>query len=328
MDGLKDDEAVRLCYSTEDRQAVNREILLQRSENDPRFRGALTTGEFGIQEPLVYYLRAGDARTDDYRVLLKEAPSISLQSVEYRYPQYTGWADEKVTGQGDLKALEGTQVRLKALANQPIRSVYLELFTPDDLVPSDAAPTPSQVVPIKSEGPRPGERSTSLLQADRRSPQFAAYRIRFLNQQGQRNAEPAQYGIQVTPDLPPLVEIVSPRRRDLELPEDGSLPIEVRALDPDFALRRMTLQAVKGNTQVVQQVLLDELRQGQVRAAVRIRAASAGSVRRRRGALLGHGRGQPDRYRLAQSRSESAAHRGLPHPDRGRRDHSGRRPEG
>lgn len=264
VDGLQDDEPVLLYYSTDDGQAVDRQLTLQAAAGDPRFRVRLTTGEYGIQAPLSYHLQAGDARTDDFRVLLKEAPHIVLQSVEYRYPRYTGWPNDKVTGQGDLKALEGTQVTLAAVANQPIRSVHLELFTPDDLAADATAERPGQAYPLKFDGQRAWGQFTLALQADRRTPQYAAYRIRFTNREGQRNSDPARYRIEVTPDLAPLVEIVAPRRREVDLPADGSLPIEVRALDPDFLLQRLTLQAAVGDREMLNRSLIDEPQQGQV----------------------------------------------------------------
>ncbi len=133
VDGLDEDESVILRYSTEDGQAIDRELSLQQSEDSPRYRVALTTGDWGIQESLTYHLQAGDSRTEDYRVLLKDAPTITLKTIEYDYPDYTQWPKEVITGRGDLKALEGTRVRLEAVANQPIRTAYLELFQADDL---------------------------------------------------------------------------------------------------------------------------------------------------------------------------------------------------
>ena len=251
------------AYSTEDGQAIDREIPLQQStDGDPRFRAVLATGDFGIQEPLTYSLHAGDSRTEDYRVLLKDAPSITLQSTLYQYPRYTQWADEKVTGQGDLKGLEGTQVRLEALANQPIRSASLELFLPEDLAANSENPKPSKAVSMKFDQQRAWGQLLLALQPDRRTPQYVAYQIRFLNQEGQRNLEPARFRIDVTPDLPPLVEIVAPRRRDLELAENDRLTIEIRALDPDFAIRRLRLQATVGNEPLLAETLLDQIHQG------------------------------------------------------------------
>jgi hypothetical protein len=262
VDGLDQDESVVLRYSTTDGQAIDREILLQQQDGDPRYRAVLATGDFGIQEPLTYHLSAGDSRTEDYRVLLKDAPSITLQSIVYRYPRYTQWADEKVTGQGDLKALEGTQVRLEALANQPIRSAYLELFLPEDLAVDSKDPKPSKAVAMKFDQQRAWGQLLLALLPDRRTPQYVAYQIRFLNEEGQRNLEPARFQIEVTPDLSPLVDVVAPQRRDVELAENDRLMIEIRALDPDFALRRLSLQASVGSAPLIRELLLDQLHQG------------------------------------------------------------------
>ena len=45
-------------------------------------------------------------------------------------------------------------------------------------------------------------------------------------------------------DLPPEVQLVDQPQEEIQVAENGKLPIKVRAEDPDFALRRVTLRAV------------------------------------------------------------------------------------
>ena len=257
--GLRDDERVELVYSTADGQMVEQTVGMSAADGSSQFACELSTGSTGIQQDLTYHLQAGDARTEPYRVMVKDAPSIHIQRVTYQYPSYTGLADQTVEEQGDLSALEGTRVKIEAIANQPIRSAYVELFDPSSEDPNE----PVKSVPMIHEGESARGQITLALRTDRKTPMFSAFQLRFKNTEGQRNHQPARYQIEVTPDLPPLVEILSPRRREIELSANRPLFVEVRALDPDFALRRVRLHAVSGGLELLKHPMLDNEHQGQ-----------------------------------------------------------------
>ncbi|MDG2384608.1 MAG: hypothetical protein P8N76_23265, partial [Pirellulaceae bacterium] len=257
VDGLREGERVELIYSTNNGQIVDQTIAMLTDEAVHRYRCDLTTGSKGIQHDLVYQIRAGDAESEPYRVTLKDAPSIVVQQITYRFPNYTQRPEEVVEQQGDLVALEGTRVEIQALANQPIRAAYLELFE------NSGDERPVKSVPMSHQGELARGQITLTLRADRETPSFAAYQLRFSNHDNARNEEPARYQIQVTADLSPLVEILNPRRREIELAENRKMMIEVRALDPDFALTAVRLHAAAGGLELLKQPLLDAPHQGQ-----------------------------------------------------------------
>ena len=58
---------------------------------------------------------------------MQTAPAIVVDSVTYRYPPYTGLADRTVERQGDLRAIEGTEVTLHATANTEIKPGSAEI---------------------------------------------------------------------------------------------------------------------------------------------------------------------------------------------------------
>ncbi len=257
--GLRDSERVELVYSTADGQMVDQTVGMSAAEGSSQFACQVSTGSMGIEQDLTYHLRAGDAVTESFRVTVKDAPAIHVQNVTYQYPTYTGLSDQTVAGQGDLSALEGTRVKIEALANQPIRSAYIELFDPT----SDDPDKPVKSVPMIHEGEIARGQITLALGADRTTPMYSAFQLRFANAEGQRNRQPARYQIEVMPDLPPLVEILSPRRREIELPANRRAMVQVRALDPDFALRRVRLHAVSGGLELLKHPMLDKEHRGQ-----------------------------------------------------------------
>ena len=91
------------------------------------FECDLPEGKGGIQQDVEYRVVAGDATSSDFHLTVQAAPTIVIESVDYSYPTYTGMVTQTVDHQGDLKAIEGTQVTLHALANQPIKSAVVDL---------------------------------------------------------------------------------------------------------------------------------------------------------------------------------------------------------
>ncbi len=71
---------------------------------------------------------------------------------------------------------------------------------------------------------------------------YDSYQLLLTDTDGRTSRRPVRYHVEVTPDLPPDVEIVSPKEEDAGVAKDGSLDVRVRAEDPDFALRRVILQ--------------------------------------------------------------------------------------
>ena len=254
--GLRDDEAVELLFSTTDGRIVDRTINMMRSESGRRFQSELTTGSSGIQDDLIYSIRAGDAQTELYRVTVKDAPSIDVKRLTLTYPSYTKRPEEQFEQQGDIAALEGTRVRIEALANQPIRGASIELFDGESAEPVKS-------LPMRHTGDVAHGFLNLKFNPDGKTPTYVGYQLRFTNDAGHRNPEPVRYQIDVIRDLPPLVEILNPRRREIELPVNQRLMIEVRALDPDFALNDVRLHGAAGGLELLKHSFLTKPHEGQ-----------------------------------------------------------------
>ena len=248
--GLRADDRVRLVYSTTDGQAIDREVALTALPGGLLFEGRLPPdgqgpGPSGLQQDLTYRIVAGDAETKPYRLTVAPAPTIVVDKLQYDFKRYTRRARQEITGQGDLHALEGTKVTIFAQANQPIKMATLEFDPPED---GSKAP---EVLPLKVEGDRASVTFTLQLQPDRAGPWRTSYQLRFTNEHDERNAAPIVHRIQVTPDLGPEIQWLAPNKARVDVPEDGSQKLELRAIDPDFGLQTIKLIGEVGDKQPV-----------------------------------------------------------------------------
>lgn len=249
--GLAADEPVTLYYSSEDGRVVDRPITMEVPPAGYRFQAVLPESPAGVHDDLRYRIEAGDAISRTHRVTVIAAPTISVRRVEYEYPQYTGLS-RRVSKEGDLSALEGTKVTIYAESNQPIKSATLDF---------DADGDPD--LTMKHEGLQARVSFTLALADDGASPRHRSYALRYVNEDGRATKQPVEHRIEVIPDLDPEVELLAPKQREVEVPLDGMIVIETRAIDPDFQLSAVELRgAVEGREAFAHQ-LLDEPRTGQ-----------------------------------------------------------------
>lgn len=265
-EGLYADEPVNLIYSSLDGRISQQSVPMQADAARLRFDGGLPPGEEGIQQDLVYRIEAGDAQTPSYRLTVLPAPTLLVQQVEYEYPDYTQLPKRIVQRQGDVRGVEGTRVTVRAQASQPIRWAALVFAAApassqgkaaDSASPPETAAAPDSVT-MTFDGQQ--AQASLVLQWDAAAgrAKYPAYQLRFETQDGHRNLHAPLYRIDVTRDLSPEIEILTPDRDRIELPADRPQQIEVRAIDPDYALRTIDLRAVAGGAELLSANLLDD----------------------------------------------------------------------
>jgi len=274
--GADDEEdAVRLVYSTMDGQTVARPITMRLSATGLTYEAELPESPSGVQQDLFYRIEAGDAVSPEYRVTVSPAPVILVERVEYEFPAYMGRPPETVEREGDVRGLEGTRVTIRAWANQPIRSAFIE-FDPavsegPATVPGDAAdPTATtssagavrqkrtRRQPLTVDGNSASMSFYLELQEDRRTPVASSYQLGFVTPEGDASENPVLHSIQVFPDLTPEIEILTPTLERIEVREDQRQRIEVRALDPDFGISKIELRGVAGERVVFDDALFEQ----------------------------------------------------------------------
>ncbi len=263
---------VVLVYSTEDGQRVNATIPLSPSESKNKFTGTLTTSESGIQQNLTYWVVAGDGRSPTYSVAVRPSPTITVSSIDLRPPAYTELPAQRLLGQADIDAVEGTAVHLEALANMPIASAALELLKaklppipPTIVDPAKptlnspiVTPTPTEFDLVERLSMAANDRTASaefklLRSGDEQK--FTHYRLKFATSDGQRNRHEQVYSVRIQPDIAPEIEVLEPTENKLQVPVNGKLSIKARALDPDFKISAIRLVAMQKGKVILEQNL-------------------------------------------------------------------------
>ena len=235
ISGLEDNEPVLLIYSTADGQSVDQTIPMKLPDKGFRYECKLPPDKLGLQQDYLYRLTAGDAQTRPFKIEVRIAPAMAVDRVDYHYPPYTGIADQKIERQGDLRALEGTEVTLHATANTDIKRNSAEL---------ELGGAARRAVKMTVDGrAATGQFFLRMKADDPAKPQHDAYQIRFADSRGQENLRPIRHRIEVVRDLPPDVQVIEPQKDEVHVAEDGEAVIRLRAEDPDFALQRVTLKA-------------------------------------------------------------------------------------
>ncbi len=251
--GLASDDRVRLFYRTEDHQIVNQPVSMKFQKTEQAYQCLLPEGDHGIQQDLRYYIEAGDARSPEYRLSVQRTPTIVVQRVEYEYPKYTRREPRVVTGEGEIYAIEGTRVTVHGQANFPISSAHIEF---DPAGPSNATKS------MQAKGQDAFYSFTLKWLEDRNGPQHNSYCLSFKTVDGRDSLMSVEHKISVTRDMPPDIEILTPNKKEIDLPANGSQLIEIRAIDPDFGLTRVALQATAGGKSLLDTNLMTDA-QGQ-----------------------------------------------------------------
>ncbi len=254
--GVRDGDKINVLYSTADGQTIDQLIPMKLSAGN-RYEcnlppePASPSAASGLLQNVTYRIVAGDAETFPYRLNVVAAPTIIVDRLEYQFPAYTRKAAESVRQQGDIKAIEGTKITIHTIANQPIKSAFIEL---DPATSGGAAET----VPLIADGQNARGTITLQLRPDRQTPWRTTYQVRFLNERGQRSQQPILHRIEVLRDLAPEVQILKPESPRVSVPEDGEQTIEVRAVDPDFGLAKLSIEGTVAGKEPLSIDLLED----------------------------------------------------------------------
>ena len=250
---LRPEEPVSLVWSSADERIQRQRISMRGGPGGLDYQAELPPDPEGLQQDLSYWIEAGDARSDTYRLQVLPAPTMLVEEVQYEYPAYTRRPPRVVSRQADVQAVEGTRVTVRARANQPIRWARL-VFEPDPAADSPATLPPS--VPLEVDQQQARGSFILSLDSQNRAP-YAGYRLRFETPDGHTNSRAPLHRIAVTRDLSPEVEILTPEQPRIELPVDRAQQIEVRALDPDYGLRSLVLQAARDGADLFSETLFE-----------------------------------------------------------------------
>lgn len=259
--GLGAEEAVEIVYSTDDRQHVDQSIPMILDEERGLYSAPLRTSTLGIEHALVYHVRAGDAHSRQFSVVLRQSPTASIELVTVVPPPYTGLPIREQT-QGDVEGVEGTLIEIQGKSNFPLKTAVLELLRSNDgsTDRSDPDRKASKRIKLNVQSDQFTGRFHLELAEDRITPLYSDFRIALLTEEQETNPNPSHYRISVFPDMAPEIEWLRPNEDTVELPINGRLQIETRAIDRDFSIQRVELHVDHKGSTLVGEELLDSSR--------------------------------------------------------------------
>ncbi len=208
-----------------------------------------------VAQSTQYRVVGGDADVGPFEIVARDVPVASIEAVEITPPRYTGSPPRTSTG-GAILAEENSRVTVVSDLNRPMVRARLEFNPRPDVVnPNPAVAAPNNQVAAAPRGLAAAGGVDMQLAEDGLSasatfplrlprPQnglvaIDSYRVRIWDADGNDNPDPIIYPIRITPDLPPEVQIRTPREPAREVPLNGQLLFEISAVDPDFGLRRV-----------------------------------------------------------------------------------------
>ena len=168
-----------------------------------------------VKSNAVYFIRAGDAESQPYRVVAQRGPRLERFTLTYHFPDYTALPPKIITAEtADIAALRGTRVTVVATASQPLSGAWLEA--------NGSPPKPARIA---------GGRD---VMADIVVDHDAEFKLRITDTAGFKNADAVSYRIKALPDEPPKVTLLDPDQ-DVEVGRPESFSLKFAATD-DFGV--------------------------------------------------------------------------------------------
>ncbi|MCA1685699.1 MAG: DUF4175 domain-containing protein, partial [Planctomycetia bacterium] len=165
-----------------------------------------------VRQSLDYYLTGGDAESLKYHLKVLPAPMVTAVSVDYEFPAYTGVPPRKDVEGGEIEAIEGTRVTVKARTNEPAVSAYFDFI-------SKGQQNKNPRMEVSETDPR-------LLVGTFEVQDSGTYTIKFKTTGGQVNPDPVVYDIKAIPDKPPTeVAFLRPDKPEITVPSNVQVPM-------------------------------------------------------------------------------------------------------
>jgi hypothetical protein len=233
------------------------------------FTAVLPDAARGLDHAVEITLEAGDARTAPIRVAVVDSPTLLVREIRYAFPAYTRRAAETVAWQGDIRAVEGTEVTIVAESNRPLEDAWID-FDGDGTRDLRFAKSAADLARVM--------KSFHLhLDADGVKPEHASYRLVFQPRSAADAGREAvitdamEHRIEVLADVSPEVAIEEPRESPLRVPPAAPVTVRVQAHDPDFALARVTIETrLQGGAAGQEVVVLDAEQSGMFRGTAQL----------------------------------------------------------
>ena len=235
-----EDAAVEILFSGEVPRTA--EILRRDSESAdwqateiaPSAGAAADTVRYsftGVVRPFSFSVRGGDGVAGPYDVEVVDPPEVRQLTIRYRYPPHCGWPERVESGNGDVSAPAGTEVRIRIDASKPLSGAALVI---DDTLRL-AAEVEDRDARVSFPLPVDAGSSVAATSATNRR----LYYVDMRDRKGVANRDPIRYALEVLPDQKPRVAVVEPGE-DIDLPESKVVGLGIEGSD-DFGIAALEL---------------------------------------------------------------------------------------
>ena len=221
-------DKARLIYkkgdSAADTESQHQEIDMMQIEGEKHRFGYEI---FNINENMEYYVTANGIESERYTVEVFDMPKVTAVEVTYTYPEYTQLNPITQQGEGNIRAVAGSQAEVRITTNKAIESATLtvEAQDPTPMLISDGR-TLTTILDVLTDG---------------------KYTVKLLCVDGFNNQTPIEYTITAIPDEPPEVAIKEPGR-DIKATKLEEVKVLAEAVD-DYGVENMTLMYSVGSSE-------------------------------------------------------------------------------
>ena len=181
--------------------------------------GAYLFRLFDIEQPVEYYVESNGVRSDMFRVEVADLPFVQRVDLEYRFPAYTGLSPQVIEETGDIAAIKGTRVLVKATPTMAVSGGRIAI---------------EGLEPIAMTLAEDGSLSGTIEVA---APGY--YKIELAGADGVYRPASVDYIIDVLQDQPPTIRFTQPGR-DTRVTSVDEVFTEIRAED-DYGIRSAEL---------------------------------------------------------------------------------------
>jgi hypothetical protein len=204
-----------------------------------------------VQRNFRFQVKANDTLSPEYRVEVLPPPTlVALDSkpspqLELRFPSYTGLPSPETLspGNGNIDAVVGTSVRLRARVDRPLKRAWIE-FQPDQptVVLSDLLTLFAGNKPWWEPLPAVLEDDRATFSLEFTPTVNGMYALHLEDETGLPNNR--LFELRLHPDPAPTVNLERPSvsRDILSVLATAQLPLEVTTDDPQFAVRSVYLE--------------------------------------------------------------------------------------
>jgi len=172
-----------------------------------------------IRSSVNYYFQSGEVKSPTYRINVVHKPIVTALNVVLTPPEYTGEpADTLVDSGGNIQALEGTDVSVRALANNTLTAAMVK-FGSGDMTPVDVV--------------------GKNFEFDFVALDDGSYSIFLEDDAGHKTDDPLVYSIEVYKDNPPVLDVLEPGP-EATLPRNLTVDVGFIASD-DYGVSRASV---------------------------------------------------------------------------------------